>query len=274
VKHQLGAVTEVESAPRNGFVAEFDDARERQRSYYDDGCDPEFEISRPHGCGRLYQFLIEHKLSTGLGVLGLEPAGRSVLEVCCGSGMITEMLARKGASVTGIDFSSEAIMRGRERALHYGFAARFLVADAENLSFADRSSDIVMVHDGLHHLGSPKRAIQEMARVARHGLLILDPACAALTRLAVWLRIAVDVEEAGNEVRRLVPREVATILRQEGYRYVRWRRTLMYYPHRPAGWFRSFDYMPAFATFRVAFWCMNFMIGRWGNKLALAARRC
>jgi SAM-dependent methyltransferase len=257
----------------NGVAAGLDDTRERQRAFYDEECDPEFEIARPHDCGQLYGFLIEHKFRVGLRTLGLALGGRSVLEVCCGSGMMAEKFACAGASVTGIDFSPAAIARARERARRYRFAARFVVADAENLAFADRSFDVVAVHDGLHHLARPERAIREMARVARDGVLILDPARAALTRLALWAGIAVDVEEAGNEVKRLVPREVAAILRAEGYRSVRWERSLMYYPHQPSGWLRWFDRAPAFAAFRAAFWCMNLACGRWGNKLALAARR-
>ena len=90
-----------------------DASRERQLSFYDEECDPEFEISRPHSCGRLYEFLIEHKFRTGLRVLGFELAGRSVLEVCCGSGMMAEKFAQAGAAVTGIDFSPQR-SRGRE----------------------------------------------------------------------------------------------------------------------------------------------------------------
>jgi 2-polyprenyl-3-methyl-5-hydroxy-6-metoxy-1,4-benzoquinol methylase len=254
-------------------MARVEQVRERQLAFYHEECDPEFEIARPHGCGRLYQFLIELKFRAGLRTLGLELAGHSVLEVCCGSGMMAEKLARTGAEVTGIDFAAAAIARARERARRYTFGARFLVADAEKLAFADRSFDVVAVHDGLHHLAHPARAIREMARVAREGVLILDPARAALTRPAVWAGIAVDVEEAGNEVKRLVPGEVAAILRAAGYRDVRWQRTLMYYPHKPSGWFRWFDRGLAFGAFRVAFWCANLACGRWGNKLALAARR-
>lgn len=246
---------------------------ERQRLYYEEECDPEFEIARPHGCGRLYDFLLEHKFRAGMRVLGLALAGRSVLEVCCGSGMMTEKFARAGAAVTGVDFSPAAVARARERARRYSFAAGFLVADAAMLPFANRSFDVVAVHDGLHHVAQPERAIAEMARVARASVLILDPARAALTRLAVALGIAVDVEEAGNDVKRLAPREVAAVLHAEGYGNVRWRRTLMYYPHQPGRWFRSFDRTVPFAAFRAAFWSVNITCGRWGNKLALAARR-
>jgi 2-polyprenyl-3-methyl-5-hydroxy-6-metoxy-1,4-benzoquinol methylase len=71
-----------------------------QQHYYDEARDPEFEIRRPRGCGRVYQFLIGHKFRTGLAVLGLDVEGRTVLEVCCGSGLMTEALARRGARVT------------------------------------------------------------------------------------------------------------------------------------------------------------------------------
>jgi len=256
-----------------GVASGGSDRRESQRRFYEEECDREFEIGRPHNCGRLYQFLMEHKLRTGLNMLELELGGRSVLEVCCGSGMMSEKFARAGAVVTASDFSPAAISRARERAKRHQFSARFVVADAENLAFPDRSFDIVAVHDGLHHLDAPRRAIIEMARVGRQAVLILDPARAALTRLAVRLGVAVEVEEAGNEVKRVVPREVAATLGKEGYHDVRWQRTLMYYPHRPFGWFRWFDSAPAFAAFRAAFWCTNLACGRWGNKLALVARR-
>ncbi len=248
-----------------------DGSRSRQRHFYDEECDPEFEIARPHGCGRLYGFLIEDKFRTGIAVLGLDISGMSVLEICCGSGMMAEKFAQAGAKVTGTDFSLAAISRAQERSGRYHFDATFLVADAENLSFADRSFDIVAVHDGLHHLDNPERAIREMARVARRGVLILDPAQAALTKLAVGLGIAVDVEEAGNPVKRLAPKAVAAILRREGFERIAFRRTLMYYPHEPYRWFAWFDNPVLFFLFQAAFSSMNMVLGRWGNKLSLGA---
>ena len=244
----------------------------QQRHFYDEECDPEFEITRPHGCGRLYDFLIEHKFRTGLGVLGLDLAGMSVLEICCGSGMMAEKFARAGARVIGTDFSHAAIARARERSRRYRFDATFMVADAENLAFADGSFDVVAVHDGLHHLDDPDRAIREMARVARRGVLILDPAQAALTRFAIWLGLAVEVEEAGNPVKRLDPQAVAANLRKAGFDRIVMRRTLMYYPHEPYRWFAWFDHPLLFFLFRTAFAGANLALGRWGNKLSLAAR--
>ncbi len=245
----------------------------QQRHFYDEECDAEFEITRPHDCGRIYEYLIETKFRTAIGLLGFPLSGRSVLEICAGSGMMAEKFARAGATVTATDFSTAAIARAYERAQRYGFGVRLTRADAERLPFSDRSFDIVAVHDGLHHLEHPDSAIREMARVAREAVVIMDPARAALTRLAVRLKIAEDVEEAGNEVKRLAPREVATVLEECGFGAVGWRRTLMYYPHRPWRWLRIFDNTPMYFGFRVAFGVANLGLGRWGNKLSLAAHR-
>lgn len=251
-------------------VEHSDSARKKQLSFYDD-CDSDFEISRPHNCGRLYEFMIEHKFHTALRLLNFEIGGRSLLEVCCGSGMMAEKFANVGALVTGLDLSFAAVARARERAARNGFDAHFVAGDAEHLAFIDHSFDVVAVHDGLHHVTNPERAINEMARVARCGVLILEPARAALTRLAVWAGIAVDVEDAGNEVKRMVPARTAAILRSHGYHELRWERTLMYYPHHPSRWFRRLDHPLLFEPCRFLFRAVNLGFGRWGNKLALSA---
>lgn len=184
---------------------------------------------------------------------------------------MAEKFANRGAVVTGLDLSSAAVARARERARRFSFDAHFLVGDAESLAFADHSFDIVAVHDGLHHLADPERAIGEMARVARHRVLILEPARAALTRLAVCVGIAVELEDAGNEVKRMVPARIGAILRSHGYHKLGCKRTLMYYPHRPFRWFRWFDRPLLFKSCRYVFYAVNLAFGRWGNKLALSA---
>src|ERR1700733_7819607 len=87
-----------------------------QRRFYEEDCDAEFEIARPHECGELYDYLIERKFQTGCEVLGVSLAGRTLLEICAGSGMMSEKFARAGAIVTVTDFSPAAISRARERA--------------------------------------------------------------------------------------------------------------------------------------------------------------
>jgi 2-polyprenyl-3-methyl-5-hydroxy-6-metoxy-1,4-benzoquinol methylase len=248
-------------------------SRRAQHRFYQEDCNPEFEIARPRDCGKLYQFLIERKFTAGLKVLGLNLRGKTLLEICAGSGMMSEKFASVGAAVTATDFSEAAVCRARERARRYGFSAAFVVVDAQHLAFPDLAFDIVAVHDGLHHLDNPQLAIREMARVAREGVLIMDPAEAAITRIAVKVGVAKDVEEAGNAVKRLDVRAVAQTLRDSGFGRINWRRIMMYYPHQPGSWFRWFDTSPMFLASRGLFEATNALIGRYGNKLFLAALR-
>ena len=62
--------------------------------------------------------------STTVDLLKIEPGAR-VLELGCGSGALTAMLARRGAVVTAVDRSSRALQQARRRAP----AARFVAAD-------------------------------------------------------------------------------------------------------------------------------------------------
>jgi SAM-dependent methyltransferase len=66
--------------------------------------------------------------------------------------------------------------------------------DAENLKFSDEQFDFVVVNAGLHHCYSPHRALLEMYRVARHGILIIEARESFLMKLALRLRFAEEYE--------------------------------------------------------------------------------
>lgn len=68
--------------------------------------------------------------------------------------------------------------------------------DAESLSFEDSSFDFCIVHSGLHHCYSPHRALLEMYRVSRKGLLLFEPYDNFLTRMGVRLKFGQEYEHA------------------------------------------------------------------------------
>ncbi len=251
-------------------------ARERQLQFYRESVEAEEEITRPRGYPRPVRYLLEFKLRRGLDLLWkMAPAGsfasETALVVCCGSGMESEFLARRGFRVTGLDLSMEAIFRARERCRRYGLDCTLLVGDAERLPFPDASFDFVFVHDGLHHLSDAYRGVCEMLRVARRAVVIAEPADAALTRLAVRLGISGEYEEAGNFVYRLDPVRLAHIFAAAGIQRWAIRRDLVYYQPWTFRFYRWFDSTPMFWLFQVVFHAGNAVVGRWGNSLKAVA---
>jgi SAM-dependent methyltransferase len=68
--------------------------------------------------------------------------------------------------------------------------------DAEHLTYPDGFFDFCIVHNGLHHCRSPHRALLEMYRVARRGLVLFEPYDNLTTRMGVKLHIGQDYEHA------------------------------------------------------------------------------
>jgi SAM-dependent methyltransferase len=244
-----------------------------QGAFFDVDVDTEWEVVRPVGAPTLYQRLLQERFTRA--VRGLEHLlpGASVLVVCGGSGMDAEFLVRAGASVVTTDISQGAASRALERARRNGLDLVSIVADAEKLPFRDRSFDLVYVHDGLHHLEEPTKALDEMARVAARAVALTEPAKAALTWVAVRAGYALDREGAGNRVARLTLEEARATLAARGFRVVIAERYGMYYRHEPGRAVRLLSHQPlrgiAQASLRVA----NALAGRVGNKLTLQAVR-
>ena len=68
--------------------------------------------------------------------------------------------------------------------------------DVEALTYDDRSFDICIVHDGLHHCRSPHLGLLELLRVARRGVLAFEPRDSGLMRLGVRLQFGQEYETA------------------------------------------------------------------------------
>jgi ubiquinone/menaquinone biosynthesis C-methylase UbiE len=92
-----------------------------------------------------------------------------VLDVAAGNGNATLAAARRGCEVTSSDYVPALLERGAERARAEGLAARFQVADAEALPFADASFDVVLSTFGVMFSPDQERAASELARVCRPG---------------------------------------------------------------------------------------------------------
>jgi len=104
---------------------------------------------------------------------GMDLQGKNVLDVGCGTGVISLLALNKGASkVICGDISEYMLKLGREKAARQGYSSdriEFRNLDAESLPFQDASFDVVITGMALGLLPDQAKAVKEMARVLRPG---------------------------------------------------------------------------------------------------------
>lgn len=119
--------------------------------------------------------------------IGQEHAGGTILELGCGSGRVTELLASSGARVVGVDVCPELLELARNRLApasgRNAHSFRLVLMDMRALAFRARFDAVVAPDDPFSHLVADvdrDRALASLARVlAPGGRLILD---------ALWFR--------------------------------------------------------------------------------------
>src|SRR2546425_2498454 len=114
--------------------------------------------------------LEERRASTSVTFIRHLRPGTRLLDVGCGPGTVTLDLARLvfPGEVVGIDIQTSAIDRARQLASDRKITnARFEVADAYQLPFADGSFDAAFAQTVLVHLRYPVSALAEIHRVLR-----------------------------------------------------------------------------------------------------------
>lgn len=99
--------------------------------------------------------------------------GLSVLDVACGAGYGSHMLASEAKEVCGIDISDEAVQYARE---HYsGQNIKFEVMDSRAIKYPDHSFDAVVSFETIEHVPEPEVFLKEIKRILKpDGLLIIS----------------------------------------------------------------------------------------------------
>lgn len=103
--------------------------------------------------------------------------GARVIDIGCGEGWFTQLVASESESIIGIDPSKTAIERAS--AANSSANATYHLASADNLPVEDSWADRVVYYNSLHHVPTElqPKALKETARVLAPGglLLIVEP---------------------------------------------------------------------------------------------------
>jgi ubiquinone/menaquinone biosynthesis C-methylase UbiE/DNA-binding transcriptional ArsR family regulator len=100
-----------------------------------------------------------------------------VADLGAGEGLISQLIAHRAERVWCIDNSPRMVEVGTELARKNGLAnLAYKLGDIENVPLPDRSVDLAILSQALHHANHPQTAVNEACRILRPGgqLVVLD----------------------------------------------------------------------------------------------------
>jgi 2-polyprenyl-6-hydroxyphenyl methylase/3-demethylubiquinone-9 3-methyltransferase len=182
-------------------------------------------------------FIREHVL-THFGRERAQPkplAGLSVVDLGCGGGLLTEPMARLGATVTGIDAEAKAIGVASAHAAQQGLAIDYRCELPETLAAGALVFDVVLAMEVIEHVADIGAFISASARLmAPNGTMVISTLNRTLKSLAL-AKIGAEyvlrwVPPGTHDWRKFVrPDELSRCLRRHGLR-MRACRGLSYSP--------------------------------------------
>lgn len=97
-------------------------------------------------------------------------AGRRVIDIGCGGGILAESMARKGAKVTGIDLSEKALKVADLHSLESGAEVRYQLIAAEDMAAKEPGQyDVVTCMEMLEHVPDPGAIVRACATLVKPG---------------------------------------------------------------------------------------------------------
>lgn len=100
-------------------------------------------------------------------------ADKKVLELACGTGLISNHVADVSEKYIATDFAENMLIQAQKKKftdkLHY------MKADASALPFENHSFDVIIISNALHIIPNPEKVLSEIARVLKTGGILIAP---------------------------------------------------------------------------------------------------
>lgn len=98
----------------------------------------------------------------------LEVNPRRLLDVCCGTGNVAELLADRGYTVAGVDLSPAMIEAARRKATELDYDIRYEAADAAEFDLGETFDGAYSFFDSLNYITDLGQLHRALTRVAAH----------------------------------------------------------------------------------------------------------
>jgi SAM-dependent methyltransferase len=93
---------------------------------------------------------------------------KTILDVCCGTGTMCEMLTNEGFETSGVDLSPGMIAEARRKAKRKKLAIDYTIGDASEFDLGTKFDASLSFFDSLNNILEPERLEQAFHRVASH----------------------------------------------------------------------------------------------------------
>jgi SAM-dependent methyltransferase len=137
-------------------------------------------------------------------------------------------LQAHGVDVTSTSISTYTLEIAHSR----GYIRKYAAENAEAMSLADSSVDFVLCKESFHHFPRPTLGFYEMLRIARRGVILIEPMESKVRALAFLKSLIKRVlrdgasdqfEVSGNFIYRLSIRETSKMLTALGHPCLAWK---------------------------------------------------
>ena len=150
----------------------------------------------------LFENVYNRKVYKGTGIKVAEFIDKNdgVLECACGTGAITEEIAKKCRQVLATDFAEGMLKRASKKCRKYGNVS-FRQEDITDIKCEDESFDKVVAGNVIHLLPEPEKALNELLRVVRPGGKVIIPTYINMARDSSGFAVKF-IEKLGAEFKR------------------------------------------------------------------------
>lgn len=137
---------------------------------------------------------------TGIKVAEFIDESDNVLECACGTGAITEEIAKKAQKVLATDFAEGMLKRASRKCRKYGNVS-FRQEDITDIKCEDESFDKVVAGNVIHLLPEPGKALNELLRVVKPGGKVIIPTYINMLKKSSGIAVSV-IKKMGADFKR------------------------------------------------------------------------